>query len=341
MKNPVLIPLALAATLLLVACTEQTASQGSNHDATAPAQRNSTESPQSDIVSSSDAADSAPESVGNGLYIVSAVPKKEPVTLACAYDTASRDAGATAEAFDRTLDFSKIPDEYNNLYLPYCVRADLSAVYFADYFKLYQADCDLKNPKLLLQTDADSQASQMTFGELIAFDNTALLFFQGNTPQGNCIGSINPETGEIHQIPAKHHYVSVPCNTGVMLYDYEEAKSASSTVLYWERGDFFKIPLQKPAECEMNMQVSANGKYICTYLWGKTQDARLMERYSVYDVKSGNIIKSFDWTFQKKVGENLPKGFDFMQISEETQSVYLRNTEDDKVYQFAFGEDAP
>ena len=141
MKKTVLIPLALGATLLLSACTEQTVSKGSENDATTPVQNHSTASTQKDVASTASTDDAAPEPVGNGLYRISAVPKKEPVTLACAYGTTSRYEGATAEAFGQTFDFSQIPVEYDNSDIPYCVRTDLSTVYFADYFKLYQADC--------------------------------------------------------------------------------------------------------------------------------------------------------------------------------------------------------
>ncbi len=339
MKKRVLPSGLLAAALLLSACTEQTASQERETGTIAPVQSNTTASPQSDAESSQN-AEIAPIAVGDGIYQIAKTPKSEKVQPACAYGIANRDEAAAVEAFDRTLDFSRILDQNDNGFLSYCVRADLSTVYFADYYKLYQADCDLQNPKFFCELSNDNPDAPNYISELIAFDNTELLFFQGGTSKGYCIGSIHPETGEIHQIPAKRHYVSVPCNTGVMLYDYEEAKSASSTVLYWECGEIREIPLQKPAECEMNLQVSANGKYICTYLWGKAQDDRLMERYSVYDAKSGKFIKSFDWTFRKKVGETLPKGFLFLNMNEETKSVYLKNTEDDKLYQFAFGEAA-
>lgn len=340
MKKTVLISLALGATLLLGACTEQTVSQGSENDATTPVQTNSTTSTQKDVVSTASTDDAAPEPVGDGLYRISAVPKKEPVTLACAYGTTSRYEGATAEAFGQTFDFSQIPVEYDNSDIPYCVRTDLSTVYFADYFKLYQADCNLLNPQVFCTLGNDDADAPYSMNELIAFDNTKLLFFQGDTQESACIGSIDPETGAIQAISAKRHYVSVPCNAGVMLYDYEEAQSASSTVLYWECGEIRRIPLKNPKESEVAVYVSANGKYICTYLWGKTQDEKLVERYSVYDVKSGNFLKSFDWTFQKPVGDKLPAGFSFININEETKSVYLKNTEDAQLYQFAFGEDA-
>ena len=339
MKKILLISCLLTITALLGACTKPTDAASSPTDALSSASGSMNTSPESDAESSQDAG-TAPIAVGDGIYQIAKLPQSEKLTLACAYGTAYRYDGATAEVFDRKFDFSIIPDEYSNSTLPYCVRADLSAVYFADYFKLWQADSDLHNPKVFCQLNNDNPDAPNLINELIAFDNTELLFFQGNTSESACIGSINPETGEIHQIPAKHHYVSVPCNTGVMLYDYEEAQSASSTVLYWECGEFFKIPLQKPAECELNVYVSANGKYICTYLWGKTLDDRLVERYSVYDVKSGKFIKSFDWTFKKKVGDGHSNGFDFLKINEDKQSVYLRNTEEDKLYQFAFGEDA-
>lgn len=298
--------------------------------------------PQSDTIltsqNSTEAASDTPVEVGDGLYRVSSMPKPEKVTLSCEYGTAERSTGATAQAFGKTLDFSSIPDECNNDYLVYCVCDDASTVYFADYMNFYKSDFEMKSPKLLFTMGYEQDKFPSLITELISFKNTDMLFFRGATRNGNCVGSIDPETCKANFISCSNTMKSVPCNNGMMLYDYDaNSNERSSTVLYLEGGEIYKIPLKNPKESELGVYISANGKYICTYLWGKAQDSSLVERYSVYDVKSGEFIKSFDWTFNKKVGEYLPKGFSFLDINEETQSVYLLNSEDDEVYQFYFG----
>lgn len=297
---------------------------------------------QSDTISTSqniteEISDNSVE-VGDGLYRISAMPKPEEVAISCEYGTAMRDEGATVQAFGKTLDFSSIPDEYINNFLPYCVCDDESTVYFADYMNFYKSDFEMKSPTLLFTMGYEQDEFPSLITELISFPNTDLLFFRGATRNGDCAGSIDPETCKANFISCSNTMKSVPCNKGMMLYDYgANSNERGSTVLYLEGGEIYKIPLQNPKESELGVYISANGKYICTFMWGKAQDNSLIERYSVYDVKSGAFIKSFDWTFQKKVGDTLSKGFSVLDVNETTQSVYLLNSEDDEVYQFNFG----
>lgn len=274
-----------------------------------------------------------PVEVGDGIYRVSSIPPFEKVTLSCKYGTAQRSKGAQVEAYGKTMDFSSIPDEYNNDFLPYCVLDDEETVYFADYFNFYKSDIELNSPELLFNIGRDQEKFPATIDEMIAFDNTDLLFFSGSTINGPCVGTINPETGEADFVSRTYSMKTLPCNNGVMLYDYIE----NNTALYWECGKIYEITINNSNEGEAGAWVSADGEYFCTFLWGKAEDNRLIERYSVYDTKSGEFIKSFDWTFNKRVLEQLPKGFQFYNINEETQSVYLENMEDGELYQFYFG----
>ncbi len=276
-----------------------------------------------------------PVEVGDGIYRVSSIPSYEKVTLSCEYGTAERSKGAQVRAYKKTIDFSSIPDEYINDFLPYCVLDDEETVYFADYFNFYKSDIELNSPELLFNIGRAQEKFPATINEMIAFDNTYLLFFRGTTINGPCVGTINTETGEADFVICTYSMKTVPCNNGVMLYDHMD----NNTALYWECGKIYEITINNPKEGEVGAWVSADGEYLCTFLWGKAEDNRLIERYSVYDTKSGGFIKSFDWTFNnKKVGEQLPKGFRFCSINEETQSVYLENTEDGEFYQFYFGE---
>ncbi len=334
----------LITSTLLCSCDSSTNSDeqiqiSGSEESTAPVSESGL---QSETVSTSQNATEAVSEtsveVGDGLYRISSVPRLEEVTLSCEYGTAERSAGATAQAFGQTLDFSSIPDEFNNDNLVYCVCDNASTVYFVDYTKFYRSDLELKTPKLLFTIWDEENTLPDLVNELISFSNTDLLFFRGHDENVNCVGSIDPETSKANYISCYDTMNSVPCNTGVMLYDYAaNLNGRDSTVLYWECGEIYKIPLQNPKESENHVYISANGKYICTYLWGKSQDSSLVERYSVYDVKSGEFIKSFDWTFQKKVGDIVPTGFSVFGVDETTQSVYLLNTEDKEIYQFYFG----
>lgn len=344
MKYKYMILMLFVTSTLLCSCAPSTHSpenmqSSESEESTAPILESE---PQSETISTlqntTEAVSEIPVEVGDGLYRISSMPKPEKVTLSCEYGTAERSAGATAQVFGQTLDFSSIPDEYNNDFLVYCVCDNASTVYFADYMSFYKSDFEMKSPTLLFTMGYEQDEFPSLITELISFKNTNLLFFRGATREGNCVGSIDTETSKANFISCSNTMKSVLCNNGIMLYDYGANSNArGSTVLYWECGEIYKIPLQNPKESEVGVYISANGKYICTHLWGQSQDSSLVERYSVYDVKSGEFIKSFDWTFQKKVGDILPKGFSVLDVNETTQSVYLLNSEDDEVYQFYFG----
>lgn len=329
---------ALILMTLLCGCTQNTTESTQSSEPEEIIGSMSQNDTTQDSQTSTESVSDDPVEVGDGIYRVSSFPAVENVKLSCEYGRAYRSEGATVQAFGQTLDFSSIPDEYNNDEFVYCVCNNEATVYFADYINFYKSDLELKTPTLLFTMWDEQNTLPDLMTELISFSNTDLLFFRGYIEEGSCVGSFNPETCETNFTSCEYSFVSVPCNNGVMLYD-ENANSdgRNSTVLYWECGDFYEIPLQNPKESEVCVYISANGKYICTYLWGKAQDRSLIERYSVYDVKSGAFLKSFDWTFKRKVGENLPKGFNLYDINEETQSIYVINSEDDELYQFYFG----
>ena len=271
--------------------------------------------------------------VGDGIYRVSTASNIEKVTTTYIYGTAKRSEGATIRVLGETVNFSAIPDDYNNDFIIYCVSAGDSTIYFADYFNFYKSDSELQSPTLLFSMGYDQNTLPSIITEMISFPNTDMLFFSGATKNGDCVGTINPENSKAEFIGCSRTMKPELCNTGVMLYDYKP----SDTLLYWECGTIYEIPLNNPNECECGAYISANGKYACTFLWGKTEDSYLVERYSVYDTHNRKFIKSFDWTFNKKVGDQLPKGFSVIGISEENQCVYAHNTEDDQLYQFYFG----
>ena len=292
----------------------------------------------------------APIEVGDGLYHVSSIPKPEQVTLPCKYGYVLRSEGGTIEAFGKTIDFSKIPNEHEDETTPhsiydqieYCVCDEGKTVYFADSDNFYRADTDLRSPEVLFKLDTNQTDYPYAIGELIALENTDLLCFSGwaRSPVGDCFGSIDVKNKTADFVSCNNSTKSVLCNAGVMLYDYAAAREGrNSTVLYWECGKVYEIPLQNPKESELGVNISLNGMYICTYMRGKAEDGRLVERYSVYDTKSGRLVKSFDWTAAKmKADDHTNKALPFVYINEETESAYFYNNEVKKYYQFYFGD---
>lgn len=274
-----------------------------------------------------------PVMVGDGIYRISSVPTMEKVTYPCEFGTVWRDKGTTVQAYEQTLDFSAVPNEYDFNYFPYCVCSDASTVYFVDYMNLYRSDVSLKHTEFICSLREEESDMPIQVRTLISFPDSDLLYFNGD----GFVGTINPETGEVDYVVSSDFLESNLCNNGVLAYGNSREKD--DPVIYWENGTIYEIPLNNPRETEFDeLYISANGTYICTYLWGKAEDDRLIERYSVYDTKSGEFIKSFDWTFNEKVGNRLPMGFTFLHIDEKTESVYVTDLKKGEFYQFYFGE---
>jgi hypothetical protein len=181
----------------------------------------------------------------------------------------------------------------------------------------------------------------------MAFDNSELLFFTGfineNTFSNEsdfCFGSLNPDTGELDfiSVDSVGSLYCVPCNTGVMLYDFATTGNARGKAWYWENGKITEIIMQNKKETELVVYISPNGKYICSFMQAESQNGKLVERYSVYDTATGAFIKSFDWTFEDVNWGNGMRGFAFWDINEDTKSIYVYHKKESKLYQFYFGE---
>ena len=271
--------------------------------------------------------------ISDGIYRVSSIPKPEKVQLSCEYGTTYRSEGAVIKYQGKEIDFSVIPDVYTNDIIPYCICDDTKEIYFADYKNFYKSDIKMESPSIIFTMTEDESVFDGTIAEMLSFNNTDLIFFRGYTENGSCAGSLNLNTGEADYVASTSSMVTLPCNNGVVLYDYK----ANNTALYWENGEIYEISIQNPDEGETGAYASVNGKYLCTKLWGKTEDRKLIERYTIYDTKSNQMIKYFDWTFNKIVGDNLPNGFTFLDINEENKSIYMLNSEDGEIYQFCFG----
>ena len=284
--------------------------------------------------------------VGDGIFEVSAVPELEkmlysgsaekPSAQACVYGTSYY--GGSMEAFGQTVRFEDIPHADDDHTVYYCICKEPAVVYYtANYGRdLYRADYALKTPELILTGDHGA-SDCLGFRQIIAFPDTELLFVQcfgvSGGSDGCRIGSLDPKTGET-DLTSCDWCTAVPCSTGVMLYT--DSGKDRTTVFYWENGTLRRIQLQNAKEATGSVFISDNGRYLCTEKAAQTKDGKWLTRYSVYDVKSGSFLRSFDWTFDR-LGTAWD-GFYLSGVSEETQSLYLINRTDSHMYQFQFGD---
>lgn len=273
-----------------------------------------------------------PIEVGDGLYQVFALPQFETVKTPCAYGTVFDgtvfDDATTKIAYFKTLDFSKIFPVSMPEMQAYCVPRDQSAVYVAQNGQLYRTDMEMQSPELLLDDE------RLYIHALLSFPNTNLLYFDGRYNDEKIIGSFDPETKQITHSRAEGNRLTL-CNTGVLLSDVDVKR-----VYYWECGNVYEIPLTNwSKESNYKLHISANGKYLCTFMDGQTKDGYIIDRCSVYDVKTGKVIRSFQWEFHLKYyGRVSLNQLEFLGFDEAAQQVYLKEMETAHLLRFDFGE---
>ena len=284
-------------------------------------------------------------SVGNRLYQVFGGVKTDEVKMHCQYGTLRHDrykAGDYAEVYGKKIDFSSVPfNPEITANIVYCVPENQSVIYFLYYKDFYRSDPDLKSPELLFNL-FDVCKTGLIIDVLMSFPNTELLFFHGFYDTGvPCVGSINPDTKEIRHTFCNASEI-VQCNSGVMLYDVDAlSEHRQSSVVYWERGEICRIPLQNPRESENlgRVSISANGKYLCTVMSGLTKDHALTERCTVYDVGRRTFIRSFDWTFSSYDVNYPSQRFQYVGFDENQNCLFVKDGQTPHdIYRFDFGE---
>ena len=280
-----------------------------------------------------------PIALGDGLYQVFGDIKTDgDAKTHCQYGTLwyDKEQGVTsAAAYGKTLDFSSVPFDRDQTQIVYCVPEDQSAVYFLRYRDFYRSDIDLQSPELLFHIP-----DEMTcwIYSLLSFPNTNLLFFDGSLNNGSrCIGTIDPDKKDIQYIACDAHEV-YPCNTGAMVCDREAMfKHRQSIAYYWECGEIYQIALGNSKESEWPPFISANGKYIFTLMEGKTKAGKRIDRYTVYDTKSGQMIKTLDKVFDNDYSN---RRTDIIGFNEQAQCVYfqIHSYSTFEFYRLDFGE---
>ncbi len=281
------------------------------------------------------------EALGGGLYRLAKLPQLNRENDSCIYGSV-RMGNETVEVDGQTLDLSvAVQDDGANT--AYCVSADSGTLYYANMNGIYQSDIGLQHPQQLLSLPISTKDGELyVIYSLISFANTDQLFFTGSIGNARCIGSFDTKTCSFRTVPCAQKGNLISCDTGVLVYDNAAASNQceKTTVQYWESGEIYEITLRNVYESETKLRLSANGKYLCTYLWGKTENGQLTERYSVYDVKSGTFLGCFDWTFDKKVTDRISDGFTYLGMDEDAKCAYFTQISSDKweYYQFCFGE---
>ena len=268
-----------------------------------------------------------PIALGDGLYqVFSNIKTDDAVKKHCQYGTLKYDrekADASATAYDKKLDFSSVPFESDVRYtsIVYCVPETQSAVFFSFSNEFYRSDLDLQSPELLFHFPDDMNGVY----SILSFPNTDLLFFEGSLNNGSrCIGTIDPNQKDIQYIACDAAEV-YPCNTGAMVCDRDALeKHRKSIAYYWESGKIYQIALGNPKESEWPPHISANGNYLFTLMQGKTKDGKPIDRYTVYDTKSGQVLKTLDKEFDSDVSHRGPTIFSYVGINEQAQCVYLQ-----------------
>ena len=307
------------------------------YDSTAAAsQTEQTASSQSDTETES----TEPVKLGDGIYEALTIPPLEHfyhMSLSGINELPFCVCGSTyskAEAFGHTLDFSDLSRQNGrNVRVNYCILKDSPVVYFTDDCHLYKSDCDRNGQVLLFDIHSFGYDSSV-LNQILAFPNTDRLFIYGIGNGSSFICQVHSETGQADLTCYDSSMMCVPCNTGVMLYT--DSGAESGTVLYWEDGEIYEIPLQNKKEAAGIVYISENGKYLCTEMDGKTKDGKWLKRYSVYDTKNGEYLKSFDWKFDR-LGTGYD-GFYLSGLNDEAKSIYVIDRKTSDSYQFCFGE---
>ncbi len=313
----------------------------SDFEQTAPGESSVHETEPSGESGGSAADVQAPVAVGEGLYQVFSLPKLESEKPALIYGEAPH---ALTSAGPYTLDFSTVTDTYNCPRIPYCVQEQTQTVIFINYLDVYRADLNLQSNRrelfsMMPSAEHNGQTLPTIILELIALQNTELVLFRGYTAINQpCFGSIDPETGAVSITKCSETLDALPCKNGVLLYERGAFQSDSEkTVYYWECGEVYSFTLGHARETEYEPVLSPHGKYLCTVLKGKTKEGKLTERYSVYDIHSGTLLRTLDRDFPQSY-ENGIAGFKILGIDEDAQCVYLEDRKTLEFYRFDFGE---
>lgn len=278
------------------------------------------------------ATTSPPEPVqaAERLYRFTALPSvprtPEP---GCAGGTVSR-GNTKVAAFGREFDFSRVADG-EDFAAVYCVRADLSEIFWFTGGELYQSAPDLKAPKRICAVSGAEPAA------LFAIPGDRHLYFYGTADASRCIGCIDTGTGQVSYFKTASDK-PVLCRKGI-LFAHTGSVSFEKQYkdYYYENGQLYRIPLNSAAEAFNEPALSPDGTYLCTNTAGKSSDGKVWERWSVYDVKSGKQLRRFDWTFDAPYTGSSLIGFLYAGIDEAAQSIYLLDKQTLAFYRYDFG----
>lgn len=283
-----------------------------------------------------------PNCLTDRMYQISKLPKIERAASSDTYGKVDIQKGLTVSDGNDTLDFSIFQNDWKNIYIPYCINRKTTTVYFADWNNIYQTDPNFHGTKLLVSLSSDDAQTPDWIETLVCFDNTDKLLFLGYHKDKHCVGWFNTKECSFQFIENNSMQMAF-ANNGVLLYDnsanYDHRESIA---LYCEQGMIYEIPFHKAQESESPVQISANGLYICTQMQGKSEDGHLVERYSIYDVKSGKQVNYLDWTFKdvSYTDSSRSKGFTYIGIDERNHFLYLQYSihHTFEFYKYYFGE---
>ena len=295
---------------------------------TVPQQTTVTEEHGTDTASS---AQTEPEQIGERLWRVTLLPAAAAVkTEPGSAGGTVRSGNSTASAFGREFDFSGVTDP-DGTQAVYCIRADLSEVFWFSGGRLFRADAGLQSPEIVCATDRAVPTA------LYAIPGDKNLYFYGTADGSRCIGSFDTETGKTAYFKCGS-VTPVLCSKGI-LFAHTGGISFDKQYkcYYYENGLLYKIPLGSAAEALYEPALSANGNYLCTCTQSASAEGKHFERWSVYDVRTGKLIRILKRTFDTAFTGSQRVGFLFVGFDEDAQSIYLEDKQSLTIYRYDFG----
>lgn len=273
-----------------------------------------------------------PEQIAEHLYRVKKLPEFEKISQQFYDGTAYYSNGLQTTVMGKTVDFSDYA--LGNCDVRYWLNLDRTVMYFAaaNGERVYRSDPELHDPKLLFSNRYEFP-DQENIRDLYLFPGSERVCFLGSKANKPCIGTLDPARGEPEFIPTADGS-TMRTNTGVLFYD---GWGKSKTVQYWEDGTVFRFDLQNKKEAENRKYISPNGKYLCTYLFGKTKDGFLTERFFIYDIKGCKLISGFDRVYETKGWD----GAIFLGFDEDAARIYFERIDLGKFefIEYRFGEE--
>lgn len=199
-----------------------------------------------------------------------------------------------------------------NTHLYPAVSNDMSMLAYVETTSktaIYTCDLNLNNKKKIYETE-QNHLNQLSFFPNLSFvKGDKKIAFVGNTYISNdiqptALGVVNIDGGEVTYKEHDGLNNNIQEITGkTFFYDAfaDRGKQSSGKVFLLDntQNTLNEFGLQDCNESQRAV-ISDEGNFIVTILAGKPQNGQSIYRFRTYDIKTGRIIKEFDFTFESK-----------------------------------------